>query len=354
MAVRSAPGIDALIRQNRTFAVYRLPGEKQVHLIEQTTDFARILPAIESLNEQNGFVIAPFRISETCPIVLIEPDEESVFEVPNVAAANGKSENIREEPSSDYRSKFNTFTQALADKDFEKLVLSYCRTVPRKSGFSPSIVFYRACKRYSRSYVYLFHTPQTGTWVGSTPEVLLSGKENRWYTVALAGTQPLWNGQLPEVWDEKKQEEQQLVTDYIRNCLLSFNLCPEEEGPYTVQAGELAHLRTDFHFSLPDNQTLGELLNALHPTPAVCGLPKEKAFRFIIENEGYDRRYYSGFIGRLHPNEPTDLYVNLRCMQIEDNRLSLYAGGGLLASSDLREEWLETEDKLQTMFSIIE
>jgi len=353
-AVKRAPEIDALIRQNRSFAVYRLPGDDQLHFIKQKNFSVHTFSSVESLNKQNGFVIAPFRVSETCPIVLIEAGEETVFELPDVVAASVKNESSRQAPSPDYRSRFAVFIQALADKEFEKLVLSYCMNVPHKTEFSPEKVFYRACKRYTRSYVYLFHTPQTGTWLGSTPEILLSGKENKWHTVALAGTLPLRNGQLPETWDEKKQKEQQFVTDYIRHCLHSYDVFYEETVPYSVQAGELAHLKTDFRFSLPNNQSLGELLNALHPTPAVCGLPKEKAFRFITNNEGYDRRYYSGFIGRLNPDEQTDLYVNLRCMQIEDSCLLLYAGGGLVASSDLEEEWMETEDKLQTVLRIID
>ena len=354
IAVKGNLPIDALIRENRAFAVYRLPCENRLHYVAQTNSSVRVFSSVESLNKQNGFVIAPFRVSEACPIVLIETDEETVFELPDVVAASGKSENIRQTPAPNYRSRFNAFTQALADKEFEKLVLSYCMTVPHKTGFSPEKVFYRACKRYISSYAYLFHTPQTGTWIGSTPEVLLAGKENKWHTVALAGTLPLRNGRLPETWDEKKRKEQQFVADYIRNCLRSYDVCPEETGPYGVQAGELAHLKTDFRFSLPANQKIGELLNVLHPTPAVCGIPKEKAFRFINDNEGYDRRYYSGFIGRLNPDEKTDLYVNLRCMQVEDTRLTLYAGGGLVALSDMKEEWMETEDKLQTMLRIID
>ena len=354
MAVKGALEIDTLIRQNRAFAIYRLPGENSLHFTGQTDSIVRTIPTIELLNEQSGFVIAPFSVSKNCPIILIKAEEESVFDMPDVIASSGENENIRKNPPSGYKLCFDTFSQALTNKFFGKLVLSHCLTVPRKSEFSPANVFYRACKRYIRSYMYLFHTPQTGTWIGSSPEVLLSGKGNEWQTVALAGTQPLRNGNLPETWSEKKREEQQLVTDYVRDCLLSFQICPEEEGPYTVQAGELAHLKTDFRFSLSGNQNIGKLLSALHPTPAVCGLPKENAFKFINENEGYDRRYYSGFIGKLNPHGQTDLYVNLRCMQVEDNSLLLYAGGGLLSSSDLDEEWLETEDKLLTMFRIIE
>ena len=354
MAVTGDLEIDALIRQNQAFAIYRLPYENRLYFNGQANSSLRIMPAIESLNRQCGFVIAPFQVSEKCPIILIETEKESVFEIPDIIELSEENEDIREQPSSDYRSRFKTFTQALADKTFEKLVLSHCMIVPKKSGFSPANVFYRACKRYTHSYIYLFHTPQTGTWIGSTPEVLLSGKENEWQTVALAGTQTLMNGKLPETWNEMKQKEQQLVADYVRDYLLSYDICPEEKGPYTVQAGELAHLKTDFRFSLSCEHNLGELLNALHPTPAVCGLPKDNALRFINENEGYDRRYYSGFIGRMNPNEQTALYVNLRCMQIEDNHLLLYAGGGLLASSDLEEEWLETEEKLMTMLRIID
>ncbi len=94
---------------------------------------------------------------------------------------------------------------------------------------------------------------------------------------------------------------------------------------------------------------MGDLLKRLHPTPAVCGLPKEKAYRFIQENEGYDRQYYSGFIGWLEPEGKSDLYVNLRCMNILSDRLVLYAGSGLLLSSEPESEWQETEAKMQTM-----
>ena len=354
MVVEGELEIDALIRQNRAFAVYRLPSENRVHFIEQTKGSVEILPAIESLNRKNGFVIAPFLVSETCPVVLIKPDEEFTFNVPDVVASTGKNDIIFEKPPYVYQSCFKKFAQTLVDKEFKKLVLSHCTTIPRKSGFSPSTVFFRACVKYINSFVFFFHTQQTGTWIGSTPEILLSGKGNQWRTVAIAGTQSLLNGRLPEFWNEQKREEQQLVVEYIRDSLLSFNIFPAEKGPYTVQAGDIAHLRTDFHFSLSCTKTLGNILNVLHPTPAVCGLPKEKAFRFINENEGYDRRYYTGFTGRIHPEEQTDLYVNLRCMQIEENNLLLYAGGGLLASSVMQEEWVETENKYRTMGGVIE
>ena len=102
-------------------------------------------------------------------------------------------------------------------------------------------------------------------------------------------------------------------------------------------------------------EALGDILQALHPTPAVCGLPKEDAFRFILSHEGYDRSYYAGFFGRWEPEGKTALYVNLRCMQCGEGaeKIRLYAGGGILPASVCEEEWMETERKLQTMKYVI-
>lgn len=346
---------DELIRHHYSFAMYRIPGEKEPHFLMQTSGDAECLYAIEELNDQAGFIIAPFEISDKYPIILIHPDcWELPEKITQKAARSSHKANVSltSREKEEYQDIFSLFIPALKHGGLEKLVLSRHMTLERKDGFSPAKAFSTACERYIRSYVYLCHTSQTGTWLGSTPEILLSGEGNKWNTVALAGTQPLQQGELPAVWDEKNREEQQLVAHYIQERLRSFGVHPVEEGPYTVRAGELAHLRTDFHFRLPDHALLGHLLERLHPTPAICGLPKEEALRFILEHEGYNREYYSGFIGWLDPSGKSDLYVNLRCMQITEETLTLYAGSGLLPSSSLEEEWKETEDKLQTMLAI--
>ncbi|WP_303014093.1 isochorismate synthase [uncultured Bacteroides sp.] len=353
--------IDTLIRRKQPFAVYRIPGETVLRLVTQAEGTVRLIADLQELNGQRGFVIAPFKISGECPAVLVRADgEERLLPFSAELREEGKNkrpvqdkETLQTVCSEKYASRFRIFIQALRDKTFDKLVLSRSVTVGRTFPFSPSSAFQAACKRYIHSYVYLCYTPQTGMWLGSTPEVILSGGKDGWHTVALAGTQPLQAGRLPQVWDNKNRKEQEYVTSYIRRQLLSLGIRSTENGPYPAYAGALSHLKTDFSFSLKNNKELGNLLKVLHPTPAVCGLPKETAYRFILENEGYERRYYSGFIGWLEPDGKTDLYVNLRCMHIEETQLTLYAGGGLLASSELDDEWLETEKKLQTMKRII-
>ena len=71
--------------------------------------------------------------------------------------------------------------------------------------------------------------------------------------------------------------------------------------------------------------------------------------RFIMENEGYDRSYYSGFLGWTDGNGKTHLFVNIRCVRLADSEAQFFAGGGILASSDLISEWNETEEKMTTM-----
>ena len=243
--------------------------------------------------------------------------------------------------------------EPLKEKTIKKLVLSRPAFCPIDNEFSPLETFVKACNDYPRMMIYLCHTPVTGTWLGSTPEILLSGNAQNWKTVALAGTLPIVDGIEPTEWNSKNKEEQAIVAEYVRGIIKKHGMKITEKGPYTARAGQLVHLKTDFLFQLKETKFLGELLKELHPTPAVCGLPKKEAYQFIAENEGYDRRYYTGFIGWMDLEGQTDLYVNLRCMEIRTTEVKLYAGGGILPSSEVRNEWDETNQKMKTMKNIL-
>jgi len=344
--------IDTAILENRNIVVYRNPGENKLHFVGAEDDAVEIFYDMEALNGLDGYVIAPFGISRKCPIVCLH-GQEVAFDLPEISPDVVHSYPTIPPVSPRYKKRFHKFMEPFYYKEFDKIVLSRELKIDRPSGFSPADTFRKACERYNRSYVYIFHTPITGTWIGATPELLLSGENGEWNTMALAGTQPLVNGVLPMVWSEKNYHEQQLVTDYIHEQLTAVGIQPELKGPYAVKAGELSHLRTDFSFKLPDSDYIGDILKILHPTPAVCGLPKEDACWFIIDNEGYNRQYYSGFLGWLRPEGKTELYVNLRCLEAGERILTLFAGSGLLPNSTADEEWRETEEKMWTMKSIL-
>jgi len=355
--------LNKLIDEDISFAIYRLPDDTTIHFILQNNHSSNRIKNIADIGKEAGFVICPFIPAESMPIVLIRPDihlkgMEQVYRyinefLPEPKTAE-KESNIVVPPENNfeiYKRNFQTFHAALENKTLEKIVLSRNAEYKYDEHFSVEQTFRQAVEKYPNAFVYLCHTPQSGTWLGCSPELLLSFKDGQGHTVALAGTKHVQKEDAK--WDDKNLHEQEVVSKYIRQQLKNQNIHFAESTVHSVIAGNVAHLKTEFNFHLSSQNEMGKLLQALHPTPAVCGFPKEKALDFIAANEGYDRRYYAGFVGMVNIDDHTSLYVNLRCMEVLANSLKLYAGGGLLATSDLETEWQETGYKLQTILSII-
>ena len=342
------------------FAIYRLPHESQVTLVLQTEGEPVELASCTELNGKCGFVVAPFEVKPNQPILLIRPNQVSTVPVAEIASLQlpdmvTASIGIMGGRRMHYAIDFANDHSQLSLGTFRKIVLARCSDEESPEPIPPLELFRRACLLYPRMFISLVSTAKSGCWLTATPEILLEGNgDNQWRTIALAGTMQLEGEQLKGEgenlsWSTKNIQEQRYVATYIAECLERFTRDFHEEGPSTVRAANLVHLRSDFTFSLPDTAHIGDLLQALHPTPAVCGLPKREAFQFIIHNEFTPRRYYSGFMGMLDADHQTHLYVSLRCMNIEGRRYHLYAGGGLLKDSVEEQEWQETEAKLETM-----
>jgi isochorismate synthase len=334
------------------FAAYRLPGESSPHLIIQeggniATD------EMWYQSRQKGFVMMPFLNDETKPSIFIREDinisdkQEIINTINNFSLDLNRKKYSR---SDSYHEAFSKFITPLADGTIQKLVLSCSKQL--LSSSSPAELFEMACNKYPRMMVCLSYTPQTGLWIGCTPEIILEKFVDTYHTIALAGTQKLVDDMLTHRWDEKNIREQKIVSDYICDTIATFAHTFNVSAPFTHRAGHIAHLRTDFYFRIAPGTDILTVLKALHPTPAVCGLPKDKAFKFINENEGYDRRYYAGIIGPVDYNE-MHLYVNLRCAEIFSNCLFLYVGSGLLPESEEETEYLEISEKMKTIKSIL-
>lgn len=357
--------IDLLVKKNANFALFRLPNDTTVNLVSQHSQSPDTFSNPDLLTGKKGFVIAPFEISESSPILFIRPDialngEKDIFEYIQSQSfslhENPGKENYRDNDAGNfnrYKDKFEIFHRELEKELIKKLVLSRTFDKDKKEDFFAGEIFRKACVKYPSNFIFLCNTPLSGTWFGCSPESLLSGEKNNWKTDALAGTQDISTIQKDIFWDDKNKLEQNIVVEYMKNQLLKAGLHSECSKAKTIKSGSLVHLRSELRFQTDENFDIGKTLSLLHPSPAVCGFPKEEAFRFILENEGYDRKYYSGFLGYMDTEHRTDLFVNLRCAQIFSNKLRLYAGGGILTSSELTSEWEETEYKLQTILSIL-
>lgn len=335
---------------------YRLPGENLcVRLTANERDIKR-LPSCESLNGQQGFVFAPFHPSAEEPIYLISSYTEESLNPESLADKGDVNIQGMESPHerADYAIDFANFHAQICSGEFSKLVLARRSHTKFNSHIDSLTLFANACLNYPRLFVALVSLPEAGTWLMATPEILLSGKHNAMRTIALAGTmkldEKLVSLSVEKVWSAKNLMEQECVSSYLTECVEQFASDFTATGPYTTRAAGLMHLRTDFDFRLADSTRLGDVLATLHPTPAVCGMPKDKALQFILGNESFPRHYYSGFLGMLHPEADTQLFVSLRCLHLPTDKLvDFYAGGGLLADSVEENEWQETEAKMQTM-----
>ncbi len=240
-----------------------------------------------------------------------------------------------------------------------KVVVSRTTRQPLPQGFDAVNTFLELAVRYPTAFVSLVAIPGIGTWLGASPEVLLTLDGEGLNTMALAGTQrrPEDRPLSAVEWGHKEASEQEMVSDYVRDFFVRAGVANlQEEGPRTVAAANVVHLQTLFRVELPEHERLAlanRVLDELHPTSAVCGMPKPRALAFILEHEGYDRRFYSGFLGPVHMDGQSSLYVNLRCMQLDAGFASLYVGGGITAESDPPSEWRETEMKAETMLSVL-
>lgn len=292
----------------------------------------------------SGFVMAPFVIQNKTTYI---PDTHTKhFNNPSYTPPNTAitiSENANEKSA--FMNLVIKAKQAIVNQALEKVVVSRNSRLTKETN--PCTIFQNLLNLYPTAMVTFWHHPKTGTWLGATPERLVSLSRGTLQTMALAGTQ-VYSKNHPAEWTPKEREEQQLVTDQLHSDLIFLypEALIEKVGPYTKQAGNLQHLCTDFNVSGTVFK-LKTLLDTIHPTPAVGGVPKDKSLSFIAQNENEKRDFYAGYLGIVSPDE-TALFVNLRCARWFFNQLMLYVGAGITASSKPESEWFETVRKSET------
>ena len=178
-------------------------------------------------------------------------------------------------------------------------------------------------------------------WLMATPELLLKTVNGKYHTVALAGTRPAQACDVP--WDVKNRDEQQMVADYIQNCFERLGMPVLQKQTETVRSGNIEHICTRFTVAEHEN-SFGEILDELSPTPAVCGFPMEAALEKIHRLETHERGLYAGYTAVRRPSGDSEAYVNLRGAIIDVNtgRFAIYVGSGVTADSEPEDEFNET------------
>ncbi len=335
------------------FVLYRKPNSSTVKALLQPTT---VLEYVSSAREP-GFVFAPFLKEEKK--ILFKKEGAKFLEVSYDSTSFltlNKTKPIHANIVKDKKEKeryTDLITKAVADitnSTLQKVVLS--RVEKQAMKIAVFDVFIALIQQYANACCSIWYHPKVGLWIGATPEVLFKYKNGVFNTMALAGTQA-YNGSLEVDWGKKEIEEQQLVTDYILAALQNLASNIEVSKVETIKAANLLHLRTLIKGNIK-KETITTVVDKLHPTPAICGLPLEEALHYVLENENYDRTYYAGYFGEYFIEaDEVSLFVNLRCLSIVDDLVSIFVGGGITAFSDPLLEWEETVKKTMTLKSVL-
>ncbi len=323
------------LRTGQALALYRLPGTRTVQHISGGV--------VRKLKDgQEGFAFAPF--DPKTKAYYIVNDKSTTMLPPPVGKQKTASKTA-------FMKLVKNISSAIRTGAYGKIVAARALSISKPSDFEPIAFFDKLCATYPKAFVSLTMIPGVGLWIGASPEVLAAQQGERLTTYSLAGTKAI-NDKTP--WGEKEKQEQAIVTDFIRKKLeLLRDVKITAKGPATREAGSLKHLLTTFTVTASRRALWQQVVKSLHPTPAVSGMPQARAVKYIQTEEGFDRRFYAGYLGPVDRNGRTDLFVNLRCMEVTPGQLIFYAGCGITADSDPAKEWEESERKIAVLKSLL-
>jgi menaquinone-specific isochorismate synthase len=225
-------------------------------------------------------------------------------------------------------------------KSLPKVVLARACVMELSEKPDPFAVTAALLQKAKNSYVFCL-SENGKSFLGATPENLFSRKKSEIVAEALAGTKPIGAS-----FTEKDHREFAYIPAYLKEVLPPFCHSLKFNPVSITSTSHLQHLHSSCTATLKKTVTDERLLAALHPTPALCGTPKQKAFEFIQMHEPFQRGLYGGVIGWKTENA-SDWAVAIRSCLIEENRVTLYTGAGIVEGSDPDLEWEELDQKLK-------
>ncbi len=333
------------------FVMFALPDSEELSVMVQNDD---TLHTTVDYQDQ-CFVFAPFDYHEKA--ICIPADHSEVYETTLIKESiDQKQVIIEEDPGvrDNYIELVEKTIKVILLGKAKKIVNSRSKLFSLKS-FDLLGMIHRLMNLYPTAFRYIWYHPMTGLWCGASPEVLVKTEGQSFSTMALAGTQNYVENKNPK-WSDKEVEEHQIVIDAISDRLQKVTSVLRISKTYNRQAASVVHLCADITGILKRGKAnLPNITSSLHPTPAVCGRPQSIAKEFILANEDYDREYYTGFLGPVCEKKTcSNLFVNLRCMKIDEKKVTLFVGGGITLASKPLDEWLETQNKLVTMLQVMQ
>jgi isochorismate synthase len=246
-------------------------------------------------------------------------------------------------------------TERIATGSPDKVVLARRVSVEGPGAFDTRAVLQRLRARFAECTVFAVGSGES-CFVGATPEMLVSLRGRRVRADCLAGSAR--RGATPEddarlgaalLADEKERLEHAFVARGIEQSLAPFGPVRHPDEPVLRRMANVQHLHTPIEATTDGDRHVLELVEALHPTAATAGLPREEALCLIREQEPFSRGWYAGAIGWIDADGGGEFVVALRSGLIREDVATRYAGCGIVTGSQPEREWAESEIKLAAM-----
>ncbi len=252
--------------------------------------------------------------------------------------------------------------EAFAAHDLEKVVLARETEFQfdTETTLNPIGLLRRLLRHSTQAYEFCFHPTANRAFLGASPERLFHRNNVYLQSEALAGTRPRGKDDAQDeayanalLESEKDLREHRFVVRILREHFQRFcDTTHYDEIPSLRQLHNCQHLYTGIEGILKQHDVDAALVEAFHPTPAVGGVPRQKALDWLAEHEPFDRGVYAAPVGWVGFDE-TEFCVGIRSGLIEGNTLALYSGAGIVPGSRAEEEWDEIENKMSSFLEAL-
>jgi len=236
----------------------------------------------------------------------------------------------------------------------QKAVLARKKIIQFESELNIKDYFLNMTKSNPNSFQALLQVDPNSAFISVSPERLFSIEKSYLITESIAGTTPRGTDQPRDkdlenklLNSTKEINEQKIVTQLLSQKLHELSEKVEVlKDKQVLKLKYIQHLHTTFKAKIKKNITITEIINKLHPTPAVGGGPTKQALKFIRDHEQFDRGFYAapfGVIGK----DKSDLAVGIRSILIKQKTAHIYGGAGIVQGSEGKKEWIETQNKMK-------
>ena len=243
----------------------------------------------------------------------------------------------------------------IGDGEAEKVVLARTMEVAPSVPVEPLDLAMALWEENHGSYVFLFEPEAGSALVGAAPETIATLVQGVVRSTAVAGSFAVGSDSVEtaqfarELYNSEKERAEHgcVVRDMVARLSALGCTVRRDVAPHVLTLARIQHLETKIAATVPDGLTLLDILASVHPTPAVCGMPRNVALSILTENEAFDRGWYAGPVGWFASDGKGIFVPALRSAVSTGPGWQLFSGGGIVAGSDPALEWEETELKFQ-------